>query len=973
MLLGAALLTALPPAEAAVPYPEAPNDGWDVNGDVFAIEVVDTTVYVGGTFTEARSPNGAPAVARRNLAAFDMLTGDVLSFAPDPDGIVRAVESDGTTVWIGGNFDTIGGVDRSNLAAVDVSSGTVLAGFDVSNNGPVYGLRRGNGRLYAAGYFTIMGGTPQQRVASLDPATGAPDPAFQAMASGTAQDVAVSGDGRLFVGGGFTSIGGRDDAYLAELDPATGAAVGPGFSDVDAQLLDVDVTPDGSRVFAAVAGFQNRAAAWNAFDGTRLWYHRAMGDTQAVGYHDGTLYFGFHEGFGGDTSVRMLAAEVFTGSLEDFRPSMNSFFGVWAIDASAAGLAAGGEFTVVSGVPTRGVAVFPGTVAPDTTPPTTPTDLSMSNPAGSSVSLQWTESSDGRGVSYYRVFRDGAPIGATLSPGYVDDGVAEDTEYSYRVQASDLAGNLSPPSDSLTVKTWTNLVEAGDAWRYSDDPQAGSDWRQPEFADGAWPSGAAELGFGDGDEATVLAPGSWSYYFRKDVTIPLNQSVAAVQLRLIRDDGAVVYVNGVEVFRSNMPDGPIAPTTPASSTIAGSNETSWVEASVDAGAFQSGMNTIAVELHQRGAGSSDVSFDMQLDAALTTNVFDEESPSKPKGLKAVGKKPTRIRVRWNESTDNVGVAGYKVFRDGVEVGFTTDLFFKDDGLWPETEHAYKVHAVDAAGNLSPRSRIRSATTPPDDKPPSRPKNATLSATPHDITVLWEPAIDNVAVSHYLVKSSGVVLATTTDTSHVYSGLEPETEYHIALRAVDVFGNKGKRKHLRITTPSVVVGYEPVGLDHVWSYRDDGSNQGTVWSQPGFEDSSWDSGIGEFGYGDGDETTEIDNGPDNDHFITTYFRTGFGVVDATGVSVLELRLRRDDGAVVYINGVEVYRTNLPGGAVDFETLAVTGITGAAEDEWLVVPLNAAALVSGENVLAVEVHQVHRTSSDLSFHATLAINP
>ena len=77
---------------------------------------------------------------------------------------------------------------------------------------------------------------------------------------------------------------------------------------------------------------------------------------------------------------------------------------------------------------------------------------------------------------------------------------------------------------------------------------------------------------------------------------------------------------------------------------------------------------------------------------------------------------------------------------------------------------------------------------------------TWSVSPTAITVEWDPAGDNVAVSHYIVKSSGKLLAITTDTSFVYSALEPDTDYSIVLRAVDVFGNKSARKRLWITTP-----------------------------------------------------------------------------------------------------------------------------------------------------------------------------
>jgi chitodextrinase len=797
-----AALTIVPGiALADVPYPEVPNDGWDTNGDVFAVKVVGSTVYVGGDFSTVRAPGSGSIAARLNLAAFDMISGEVLPFVADTNNTVRAIEADGTTVWVGGNFSTIGGVGRNGLAAVDAQTGAVHSAFDVSSNGAVYGLGIGNGRLYAGGYFTTIEGVTQGRVASLDPVSGIPDPAFQAAANESARAIAVSGTGRLFVAGGFTEIGGAVQPYLAELDPATGAAIGQGFDLADAPLLDVDVTPDGSMVFGAVAGFQNRAQAWNTFDGSRRWFHRALGDTQAVAYSEGKLYFGFHEGFEDDLTVRMLAADVLTGELEDFRPSINSFFGVWAIDANSVGLAVGGEFSNVAGVGTRGIAVFPGDGSqPDTSPPAAPTGLSSLEPSGEKVTLEWPVPLDDHGVSYYRVFRDGSLIAESLDPRYVDWSVEENTEYTYQVQASDLAGNLSLLSAEFTVRTWVNLAAAGDQWRHSDTAQTTAAWRDIGFNDSAWGLGDAELGFGDGGESTALVPGAMTYYFRKTVAVPASEVVVDARLRLLRDDGAVVYVNGQEAYRTNMPAGPVSATTQALETVAGSDESRWFEAAVDPALFQPGSNVIAVEVHQRSLGSSDVSFDLAMDVSLTADIFDQESPTKPKGLKAVAKRATRVRLSWNAASDNVEVSGYRIFRDGDEVGFTTDLIYKDDGLWPETEYIYKIYAVDTAGNLSVRSRIRSATTFADEDPPSRPKNATLSASPTAITVDWDPANDNVAVSHYLVKSFGELLATTTGTGYVYSGLEPDTEHHIAVRAVDVFGNKGKRKHLWITTP-----------------------------------------------------------------------------------------------------------------------------------------------------------------------------
>ena len=157
----------------------------------------------------------------------------------------------------------------------------------------------------------------------------------------------------------------------------------------------------------------------------------------------------------------------------------------------------------------------------------------------------------------------------------------------------------------------------------------------------------------------------------------------------------------------------------------------------------------------------------------------------------------------------------------------------------------------------------------------------------------------------------------------------------------------------------------------WKYLDDGSNQGTVWRQPVFNDASWAAGPAQLGYGDGDEVTVVSYGGDagNKH-ITTYFRHTFTVADPWQIGQLSLGLVRDDGAVVYLNGQEVARSNMPTTAIDYQTGAASTVGGGEEDtfhEYTVDP--AGLLVEGENTLAVEVHQTSPTSSDMSFDLEL----
>ena len=156
---------------------------------------------------------------------------------------------------------------------------------------------------------------------------------------------------------------------------------------------------------------------------------------------------------------------------------------------------------------------------------------------------------------------------------------------------------------------------------------------------------------------------------------------------------------------------------------------------------------------------------------------------------------------------------------------------------------------------------------------------------------------------------------------------------------------------------------------VWRYRDTGTNLGTAWRAPGFADGGWASGPAQLGYGDGDEATVVASGPSGSHFITTYFRHHFQVADPGAVPGLALRVLRDDGAVVYLNGTEIWRSNMGSGAVSYLTPALSAVGGADEAAFQAACLDADLLVAGDNVLAVEIHQSSGSSSDISFDLDL----
>lgn len=193
-------------------------------------------------------------------------------------------------------------------------------------------------------------------------------------------------------------------------------------------------------------------------------------------------------------------------------------------------------------------------------------------------------------------------------------------------------------------------------------------------------------------------------------------------------------------------------------------------------------------------------------------------------------------------------------------------------------------------------------------------------------------------------------------------------------AADTWGTTGTSAPVKVafvTGTNLPVRLSPSGTH--WKYLDDGSNQGIVWRNLSFDDTLWKTGAAELGYGEKSEgrpeATELSYGTNSSSkHITYYFRREFSVAAPSALRAPYVRLLRDDGAIVYLNGVEIFRSNLPG-SVDYLTPALNAAAGAEETTWFTNSVAVARLREGQNVLAVEVHQSSPSSSDLSFDLAL----
>jgi hypothetical protein len=360
IVVTAALAISWPFAEAGAKppvdtLPSSPVAGtWGTDGTVYAVLLAAGRVYLGGSFSSVISPDGGATLPRRNLAVLDASTGAPLAVHPDPNGTVRAIATDGTRVFVGGSFTSIGGTGRSRIAALDPGSGAPLAGWSASADGVVQALVVAGGRLYLGGGFLKVNGTARGRLAAVEADGGGLLP-WRADADDRVAAMTIS-QGAVVAGGWFGSVN-RDGSQdgIVRLDASSGAVL-PWGSHSSAEVLALVTGPDGS-VYGGVGGPGGKIRAWSA-TGTARWSVSADGDVQAVAIASGRVIAGGHWlTIAGTSLARLVALDPSNGRLDTgWRPRPNRQ--VWALMGEGSRFVVGGAFTAIAGVSRRRVAVF---------------------------------------------------------------------------------------------------------------------------------------------------------------------------------------------------------------------------------------------------------------------------------------------------------------------------------------------------------------------------------------------------------------------------------------------------------------------------------------------------------------------------------------------------------------------------------------------------------------------------------------
>ena len=175
-------------------------------------------------------------------------------------------------------------------------------------------------------------------------------------------------------------------------------------------------------------------------------------------------------------------------------------------------------------------------------------------------------------------------------------------------------------------------------------------------------------------------------------------------------------------------------------------------------------------------------------APATVTTPDTESPSVPAGLKlALAAKS--INLSWNAATDNAGVSGYNIYRNGSFLTATSGPAYSDTAVTQGSTYSYTVAAYDAAGNVSAKSAAKVVVFP-DTAPPSRPASLILTPATTSIALKWTAATDNVGVTGYKVYRGSTLIATVKGnvTTYVSTGLKAKTTYSYHVVAFDAAGN-----------------------------------------------------------------------------------------------------------------------------------------------------------------------------------------
>jgi hypothetical protein len=499
-----------------------------IDGVVWSQTVVGNIVYVGGQFTKARPAGAAPGTStttRTHLLSFNITNGVLTSWAPQLNAQVKAVTAspDGTRLYVGGSFTSVNGQKRNRIAAFDLttSTPTLIGTFAPSLDYNVNAIAVSPSTVYAGGQFNSIGGQTRNRLAAFNPTSGALL-SWNANANGNVNALALSDNNSLLIAGGaFTTVRGSNQYGMAAVDTVTGEVKPWAATTVvknagpNSAILSLRSDQANNRVygvgykFGAGGNFEGTFAA-NGQTGKIDWLEDCHGDTYDAFPVQGLVYTVSHAHFCGniggfpETDPRTFhRAVAFTtevtgtvkkntggSSYTNFEnqpsPSLVNWFpdlqagtytgktqAAWSVTGNADYVVLGGEFPKVNNIAQQGlVRMAIRTIAPKKVGPTlsganfVPTLSSVSN----GVRVQWQANHDRDDYALtYRVQRNGVTIANNIPSNstfwsrptlsYTDATAAQGVNYTYRILAVDRDGNIATGGNASIVRAAAQALQ----------------------------------------------------------------------------------------------------------------------------------------------------------------------------------------------------------------------------------------------------------------------------------------------------------------------------------------------------------------------------------------------------------------------------------------------------------------------------------------------------------------------------------
>ncbi len=425
----------------------------------------------------------------------------------------------------------------------------------------------------------------------------------------------------------------------------------------------------------------------------------------------------------------------------------------------------------------------------DIQPPSTPENLTATIINSTQVDVSWNPSTDNSAVAGYTIYRNNVAI-ANVSYGnssFLDSNLTPNTTYNYFVEAFDLSGNYSNPSNQSAITTppipgtLTFSVDA-DTYVNASNPVAN---------------------YGLATSLRMDSSPDVHSYLKFNVTGLAGNPIIGARLQVFSNSSSSLGLNAKEVLDTSWGEYSISyDNAPAllgviSSSGAISSGT-WVELDVSSyisseGIYSIGLDTdsttaLSLASRESGLNSPRLLIDLQ------TNGVDTESPTTPSGLSSsIGMNPLTVGLTWSPSTDNVGVVGYDILRNDQLIGSVAGdvLSFVDSNVSPLTNYSYSINAFDQAGNHSTNSDIVTVDTP-ENQPPTIPTDflATMNGD-NSVTLSWSPSTDNVGVAGYTIYRDGTELITLFGNVLTYldNSVSIGSSYEYTIDAFDQAGNR----------------------------------------------------------------------------------------------------------------------------------------------------------------------------------------